>query len=464
MHHTDYGCIQMPDTTCPLAREQKKPGVEIDAGLPSMHGLSMLVKVSLWLLNVVFLILLGGCSASIPEDDPTNFKDRAVTRASGGVQVSSVVLSPEESLFSLGYPLAKKDIQPIWVEIKNDELTDFFLMLINVDANYFSPSEVAWKFRRYDSPDVPKANTLAQRADYFHEKHIPVRIPARSSVSGFVYTNLDPGRKAYTIEVMGRNEVRSLDFFQAVPGFEADYQRVDFRSLHASADRRDLTLNELRRYLEKLPCCTSGGDRRTDGDPLNLVFVGEGRKVMAALARRGWDLTETTRASSVGRMVASSVFKSQYRTSPISPLFLFGREQDIALQKVRRNVDERNHMRMWRAPVNMNGEPVWVGQVSRDIGIKLSGVTVVTHKIDPLVDEARLYVTLDMIASRSLRAIGHVSGVGPAGRGSGRVNYTRDPYYTDGNRVVLFVSGDRVLTKDIRYLDWEEPQPSRPRN
>ena len=331
MHRTFDGCKQMPDTTYPLAREQKKSGVETKAEMPAKHGLSILIKVSFWSLCVAFLILLLGCSADIPEDDPTNFMDRVVTRASGGVQVTSVVLSPEESLYSLGYPLAKKDIQPIWVEIKNDEPASFLLMLINVDANYYSPSEVAWKFRRYESPDAPKENTLAQRVDYFYEKHIPVGIPARSSVSGFVYTNLDPGRKAYTIEVMGRNEVRSLDFFQTVPGFEADYQRVDFRPLHASADRRDLSLNELHRYLEKLPCCTSGGDRTTDGDPLNLVFVGEGRKVMAALARRGWDLTETTRANSVWRMVASSVFKSQYRTSPISPLFLFGREQDIAL-------------------------------------------------------------------------------------------------------------------------------------
>jgi len=129
---------------------------------------------------------------------------------------------------------------------------------------------------------------------------------------------------------------------------------------------------------------------------------------------------------------------------------------------VRRNVDERNHMRLWRAPVNVNGDPVWVGQISRDIGVKLSGVTGITHKIDPLVDEARLYVTLDLMASGSLQAIGYARGVGPAGRSSGRTNYTKDPYYTDGNRAVLFVSGSRVPRNQIKYLDWEKPRPSRP--
>jgi len=34
-------------------------------------------------------------------------------------------------------------------------------------------------------------------------------------------------------------------------------------------------------------------------------------------------------------------------------------------------------------PVNFEGPPMWVGQISRDIGIKLSSKTIVTHKIDP---------------------------------------------------------------------------------
>jgi hypothetical protein len=109
----------------------------------------------------------------------------------------------------------------------------------------------------------------------------------------------------------------------------------------------------------------------------------------------------------------------------------------------------------------LDGNPVWVGQVSRDIGIKLSGVTGITHKIDPLVDEARLFVTLETIAAQSLQAIGYVSGVGVAGRTSGRTNYTKDPYYTDGNRVVIFLSDDRVPSERIKYLDWEVPLSSK---
>ncbi|MEE4188338.1 MAG: LssY C-terminal domain-containing protein, partial [Roseobacter sp.] len=359
------------------------------------------------------------------------------------------------------YPLADKNVQPIWIEIDNRGNDELNLMLLSIDPAYFSPSEVAWNFRRFKDGEDTRSRTYEQKADYFLDRQIPVRIPPKSTVSGFVYTHLDPGRKAFTVELLGQNKTLSFDYFQGVPGFRPDFAGADLQAINASAERRDLNLEQFRSYLEELPCCASGGDRKTPGDPLNLVFVGSGKTVLAAMSRQGWDLTETTRPSTVGRMVASSLFNSFYRTSPVSPLYLFDRRQDAALQEVRTDVDERNHMRLWRAPVNVNGQAVWVGQVSRDIGVKLSSVTGITHKIDPLVDEARLFVTLETIAAQSLQAIGYVNGVGVAGRESGRTNYTKDPYYTDGNRVVIFLSDDRVSPENITYLDWEVPLSSK---
>ncbi|HCU54426.1 MAG TPA: hypothetical protein DIC36_09200, partial [Gammaproteobacteria bacterium] len=67
---------------------------------------------------------------------------------------------------------------------------------------------------------------------------------------------------------------------------------------------------------------------------------------------------------------------------------------------------ERNHLRLWLAPVTLAGQNVWVGQISRDIGVRFSSKTFVTHKIDPIVDEARLYISLDIAAAQSLRAVG----------------------------------------------------------
>ncbi|UCE62664.1 MAG: LssY C-terminal domain-containing protein [Nitrospirota bacterium] len=131
--------------------------------------------------------------------------------------------------------------------------------------------------------------------------------------------------------------------------------------------------------------------------------------------------------------------------------------QDAALKKARASVDERNHLRLWRAPVNFQGTPVWVGQISRDIGVKLSSKTVVTHKIDPVVDEARTYVGLDLLVSQYLGQVGYFGEVGISSRSAPRFNYTKDPYYTDGLRIVLFLTENPLAYDEIQGLDWEQP-------
>jgi len=69
--------------------------------------------------------------------------------------------------------------------------------------------------------------------------------------------------------------------------------------------------------------------------------------VLATLVRPGWDLTETLRSESAWRTFTSTAFGIRSRTSPVSPLYLFRRPQDMALQKARKTVDERNHLRLW---------------------------------------------------------------------------------------------------------------------
>ena len=402
--------------------------------------------------TVILLIFLSlaGCATPPAQTESMDYRARAETRVEGGVSVSAVVLSPRETEHRFDIPLAKKGIQPIWIEIDNQEDREFFLMLLSVDPEYFSPSEVAWMFRHQGD------ESLEDRIDMLVNRHIPLIIPAHGKVSGYVYTNLDPGAKAYAVEMFTEQDLLSFEFIQIVPGFEADFMRVRFEQLYPENEVQDLTLSQLREYLETLPCCVAGGNRKTPGDPLNLVIVGGGRHLLATFVRRGWDLTETMRGETVWRTVASSLFRSLYRTSPVSPLYLFDRKQDFALQKTRGTVHERNHLRLWLAPITLAGRNVWVGQISRDIGIKPVSNTMVTHKIDPLVDEARLYLTLDALGANALQSIGYVKGVGSSTREAPRYNYTKDPYYTDGLRVVLILAEERQLIDSIEYLPWEQ--------
>jgi hypothetical protein len=214
-------------------------------------------------------------------------------------------------------------------------------------------------------------------------------------------------------------------------------------------------LQGLREFVESLPCCVLGGDKSTDGDPLNIVIAGEGLHILATLVQSGWDMTETIGTGSSMRTAMSSIFGVHYRTSPVSPLYVFGRSQDVALQRARQSVDERNHMRLWLAPVTFQGKGVWVGQISRDTGVKLSSKTVVTHRIDPIVDEARYYLAMDMATSQTVLAMGYAKGVGVSTDLAPRHNFTLDPYYTDGLRVVLILSEDGIGLDEIDNLDWE---------
>jgi hypothetical protein len=411
---------------------------------------------------VLLLLSLNGCTTYPQQSESLDYRARAETRTEGLVRVSAVVLSPQESEISFNVPLAKKGVQPVWLEIDNQNDEEIYLMLLSIDPDYFAPSEVAWMFRSYtddslyDEDDMDNIISTDDSIDMFLDKHIPIVIPPRSTVSGYVYTNLDPGGKAFAVELFGRQLVRTFDFVQTVPGFEADFMQVDFYQLYPPNQFRDLDLDELRQYLETLPCCVLGGDRKTSGDPINLVIIGDGKHVLATLVRQNWDLTETMRKDTAWRTVVSSVFGSQYRTSPVSPLYLFDRQQDFALQKSRASVNERNHLRLWLAPVTLNGKDVWVGQISRDIGVKLSSKTLVTHKIDPVIDEARLYITLDIAASETLSSIGYVKGVGFSDRDAPSFNYTKDPYYTDGLRVVLVFGEERIPLDSIEYLSWEQ--------
>jgi hypothetical protein len=404
-----------------------------------------------WAVLMATCLAVAGCAGTPRQSESTDYRARADTLVEGRVRVTAVVLSPLESQESFALPLAGKHVQPIWIEVDNQEEHKLYLNLLSIDRDYFSPSEVAWRFKSTGP------GSLDDKVQALLRRHIAVVIPPGSTESGYVYTNLDPGAKAFTVELYGQGNFHSFEFAQIVPGFEADFMKVEFDKIYPAAEVRDLTPEGLRTYLESLPCCVLGGDRKTPGDPLNLVIVGDGRDTLATLVRRGWDLTETLRGDTTWRTVTSSLFRSRYRTSPVSPLYVFDRPQDMALQKTRGNVDERNHLRLWVAPVTVDGQNVWVGQISRDIGVKLSSKTFVTHKIDPVVDEARLYITLDLANSQSLRALGYVRGVGESDRDAPRRNYTKDPYYTDGLRVVLFLGEDRYSLESVEMLPWEVP-------
>ena len=147
------------------------------------------------------------------------------------------------------------------------------------------------------------------------------------------------------------------------------------------------------------------------------MVVGGLDDAFPAFVRRGWRPTEEKWSGSVWQDGdIRAVAGERYPYAPVSDLYMFGRAQDLALQKARDNIHQRNHLRLWLSPMRYHGKQVWVGQISRDIGSRLTihSPTLTTHKIDPDVDEARARWREDMAYSQNLAKIGCVKGVGAA--------------------------------------------------
>jgi hypothetical protein len=354
----------------------------------------------------------------------------------------------------VGFEVADDDIQPLWIKVTNGEPIRYFIPPITIAADYYSPLEVAWKGHGWFSSE-----RNARIDAHLFRLSLPAHVDPGATVSGFVFTNLDEGFKYVNLELIGAggDRLRRFTFLAPIPGIEADYKQIDWDALYQPGEITDLDEDGLRAWLEKLPCCVKGGDKKTDGDPLNIVMVGTRSMLVPPLVRRGWHVTEKTTVASSWDTIVSSVFGTVYRYAPVSPLYLFGRRQDIALQKPRADVNQRNHMRLWLAPVTANGTSVWVGQISRDIGVRLTRKTVTTHKVDPQMDETRWYLLQDMFFSQGMKRFGLVKGVGACTPQAPHRNYTGDPYFTDGLRVVMWMSDTPVTYQHVETVPWETP-------
>jgi hypothetical protein len=418
---------------------------------------------ALWIslaLLIVPILISCATSATSTSFKPASineirFRDRSQSKHDDDVRVTVAVPSAEENRELFSANLALKEIQPIWVKVENHSDRTYYLISAATDPNYFSPNETA--FAVHGGLSRPEKTKMA---NYFRSMNFRSPILPHTAVSGFIFTNLDEGEKVVQIDLIASEQIKFFTFFVQVPGIRVDYQMVDFESLYSQEEIVELDEAELRTALEKLPCCTTNEEGTDFGDPVNLVIIGDFYDVLAAFSRRGWLPAEETYAKAAWKTIKSFLFGKRYRYSPVSSLYLYGRHQDLARQKPRHSIHERNHLRLWYSPMRFKGKSVFVGQISRDIGVRFTTKTwpPVTHKIDPDIDEARHAIIEDLLFSQTLAKVGFVKGVGRATPYRPRQNLTGDPYFTDGLRVVLILDKGPIPMNQIEGLDWEHPQ------
>lgn len=401
-------------------------------------------------------VLAAGCASPAPDPDPgVGYQGRMRSRSDGGVNVSVSVLSATESESLYGVPLAKRGMQPVWVEIGNETDRPIWLMYVGLDPSFFPNSEAADIFAADASREARR-----ESAERFGRLSFRNPVLPGQTRSGMVLTHLEEGVKLIQLDLVAKDHAHAFSIFTVVPGFRGDYQTsaVFRRDVYPPDQIRDYDDDDaFRAALEALPCCATNEGGRKHADPLNLVIVGGLDDAFPALVRRGWRPTETKWSGAIMRVVSSALSGERYLNAPVSDLYLFGRPQDLALQKARDTIHQRNHLRLWLSPLRYRGKPVWVGQISRDIGSRLTihSPTLTTHKIDPDVDEARTALAEDMAYSQSLVMIGYASGVGAAPPEQPRQNLTTDPYYTDGDRLVMVFDRRPVSLDSIQFFRWQ---------
>ena len=192
------------------------------------------------------------------------------------------------------------------------------------------------------------------------------------------------------------------------------------------------------------------------GDPIDVALVGEEEDVVRAMVVAGWYAADPITLATSLRIVADSVLRRPDDDAPVSPLYLFGREEDLAFERpVAGGPRHRHHVRFWRSSEVRDGRPVWLGAATYDERVGLSYTTgQVTHHIGPDVDAER-----DLIADE-LREKGLASGVRwidgfhrvRAGRNGGG-----DPWRTDGRLAIVIL----VPTADVAPKRGGEAEPPR---
>jgi len=173
---------------------------------------------------------------------------------------------------------------------------------------------------------------------FFEEHAFHLRpIDPGNAAEGFVFTSLDAGSKIVHLLFMGHNDTKEFMFTVPVPGLNADYLRHDFENRYPADQIFQCSIPMLVQHLAKMPPTTTNAKGSRVGDPVNLVIAGEFATLLSAFGAR-WDETETITFATCWKTFRAFFIGSEYRYSPVSPLYLFGRSQDFALQRVRRSI------------------------------------------------------------------------------------------------------------------------------
>ncbi|MFB2583516.1 LssY C-terminal domain-containing protein [Herbiconiux liukaitaii] len=228
-----------------------------------------------------------------------------------------------------------------------------------------------------------------------------------------------------------------------------------------------IALPRLHRILTNIyvPNYFIGRTRTSDGllgDPVNLGLLGSEEQLHTTMAAAGWTRADDLTFRSALMIVVSTVLRRSYNEAPVSPLMLFGRNQDFAYQQeVKGNPAKRHHVRFWRCPEGWllpGGHATdWLaaGTYDRAVGFSLFTLQI-THKIDENTDIERDHIVETM---QTADAAVSVTVLEDFATGYHSRNGGGDSIATDGDLPVIDLRAVTPTTGSLHEVEAPVPTP-----
>lgn len=203
------------------------------------------------------------------------------------------------------------------------------------------------------------------------------------------------------------------------------------------------------------------------GDPLNVVLIGTEEQVHRGMLAAGWYPADPITLESALRIAEGVVFKRSFDEAPVSPLYLFGRRQDLAFEKpVGGSPRERHHVRFWKAEkTDAGGAPVWVGSATFDTRVGIARDTgQITHHISPNVDADRDLLMQDLKSAGTITSVEWLDSFHKVSTGR---NGEGDPWHTDCRLAIGYLATtgpSSTTTQPDLKMNPESQAASRPRS
>jgi LssY C-terminus len=194
--------------------------------------------------------------------------------------------------------------------------------------------------------------------------------------------------------------------------------------------------SQLREHINSLPRRVND-QFQNQGDMVNFVIIGNLQKVQDALTAADWHVADRDVKESVLKAALETYQKKAYLAMPMSELYLFGRVQDFGYEQAEPYavVASRHHFRIWKAPFQYNGQDVWAGAGTHDIGFEKDQRNgKVTHKIDPAVDGERDNVGATLQKTDKIKTLTYYLPPDPV---QDARNATGGGYHSDGRILVV---------------------------